>query len=259
MIAKLIARGADRTQAIARLSQGLEATVIAGPNTNAAFLHALLAHPAFCRGEMETGLIGRELGVLAPAHFEARAVSAGVAQMLRGDTNEAARDAGSPWSTQDAFQLGGSRRQRRTVLADGVATEVEVQWTPRGPDVAVLGEPPPSPAEPPRTLHVAAGGRSIYVLCDMRQTVLDWPTFDARGSDEAGDGTAVRAPIIGRVAKVFVAQGDVVAKGDRIAVVEAMKMEHVLHAPRAGRIDKLAVREGDQVTQGALVAALAEA
>jgi biotin carboxyl carrier protein len=69
----------------------------------------------------------------------------------------------------------------------------------------------------------------------------------------------VRAPIIGRVAKVFVVQGDTVAKGDRIAVVEAMKMEHVLHAGRAGRIDKLAVKEGDQVTLGALIAALVEA
>ena len=70
---------------------------------------------------------------------------------------------------------------------------------------------------------------------------------------------AVRAPIIGRVAKVFVAAGDTVAKGDRIAVVEAMKMEHVLHAPRAGRIAKIAVKEGDQVTLGALIAALGEA
>ena len=76
--------------------------------------------------------------------------------------------------------------------------------------------------------------------------------------DEAGDGTTVRAPIIGRVAKVFVTEGDTVAKGDRIAVVEAMKMEHVLHAARAGRIAKIAVKEGDQVTLGALIAALGE-
>ena len=52
-------------------------------------------------------------------------------------------------------------------------------------------------------------------------------------------------------------EGDSVAKGDRIAVVEAMKMEHVLHAARDGRIDKLAVKEGQQVTQGALIASLA--
>ena len=55
------------------------------------------------------------------------------------------------------------------------------------------------------------------------------------------------------------AAGDTVAKGDRIAVVEAMKMEHILHAPRAGRIARIAVKEGDQVTLGALIAALGEA
>jgi 3-methylcrotonyl-CoA carboxylase alpha subunit len=49
-----------------------------------------------------------------------------------------------------------------------------------------------------------------------------------------------------------------VAKGDRIAVVEAMKMEHVLHAPRDGVIARLAVAEGEQVALGALIATLAE-
>jgi 3-methylcrotonyl-CoA carboxylase alpha subunit len=257
MIGKLITHGTGRPQAIARLSQGLEGTVVAGPRTNAAFLHALLAHPAFVRGEMDTGLIGRDLAALAPARFDARAVSAGVARMLMGGTTDHA--AGSPWSTQDAFQLEGPRRQRRTVLVDGVATQVEVAWTPDGPNIAVLWKHPPPPAGAPRALHVIGEGRPVYVICDMRQTVLDWPTFDASAMDEAGNGSAVRAPIIGRVAKVFVAQGDSVAKGDRIAVVEAMKMEHVLHAPRAGRIGKVAVREGDQVALGALIAALAEA
>ena len=92
----------------------------------------------------------------------------------------------------------------------------------------------------------------------MQQIELRWPTYDASSVAEDGDGGSVRAPIIGRVAKLFVSEGDSVAKGDRIAVVEAMKMEHVLHAARAGRIAKLAVKEGQQVTQGALIAALAE-
>ena len=134
--------------------------------------------------------------------------------------------------------------------------QVEVRWTPHGPTAALVGDHPPSPAGAPRALRVVGDGNPVYVLCDMRQTVLGWPTFDAAGSEDAGDGSTVRAPIIGRVAKVFVAQGETVAKGDRIAVVEAMKMEHVLHAARDGRIDKLAVKEGDQVTLGALIAAL---
>ncbi|HKD58283.1 MAG TPA: biotin carboxylase N-terminal domain-containing protein [Hyphomicrobiaceae bacterium] len=263
MIAKLIAHGPDRAAAIARLACGLERTLVAGPKTNAAFLHALVTHSAFGRGEVDTGLIGRELNRLAPARRDARAVSIGVARMLKGEANARRSASGlpgdvtSPWSALDAFQLGAPRRQGRTVLVDGVATKVEVSWTADGPDVSVLGEPPTASAGPPPMVITVGDGAPVYVLSNMRQVVLDWPSY-AVGAGDAGDGGAVYAPIVGRLAKVFVRQGDTVAKGDRVAVVEAMKMEHVLHAPRAGRIDKLAAREGDQVAEGALIAVLAE-
>jgi 3-methylcrotonyl-CoA carboxylase alpha subunit len=264
MIAKLITSGADRGVAIARLAQALEETTVAGPKTNASFLHALVTHPTFAQGEVDTGLIARELGRLAPASFDAKAVSFGVMHMLwhaHDDTEVLRRstltEPYSPWGAQDAFQLGPSRRQQLTVLADGVATRVEVVWRPDGPDVSVLGEHAPPPWDR-RRISVVGDSDPVCVLHDMRQTVLSWPTYDAADAEDAGDGSRVRAPIIGRVAKVFVKAGDSVAKGDRIAVVEAMKMEHVLHAARAGRVAKLAVKEGDQVTLGALIAALAE-
>jgi 3-methylcrotonyl-CoA carboxylase alpha subunit len=183
--------------------------------------------------------------------------------MLKGEANARRNASGlpgevtSPWSAQDAFQLGAPRRQGRTVLVDGVATKVEVAWTADGPDVSVLGEPPAASAGPPPMVITVGDSAPVYVLSNMRQVVLDWPSY-AVGAGEAGDGGGVHAPIVGRLAKVFVRQGDTVAKGDRVAVVEAMKMEHVLHAPRAGRIDKLAAREGDQVAEGALIAVLAE-
>jgi 3-methylcrotonyl-CoA carboxylase alpha subunit len=258
MIAKLIAHGADRPQAIARLSRALEETVVAGPRTSAPFLHALLAHPTFAAGEMDTGLIGRDLTKLAPARFDQRAIAAGVTRLMRGEDKGNPPMPGSPWEAHDAFQLGPARRQRRRVLVDGTPREIEIAWERDGPSVTVLGDHPPSPSGRPQTLHVVGDGNPVYVLCDMRQTVVSWPTFDVGAGQEGGDENAVRAPIIGRVAKVFVTPGATVAKGDRIAVVEAMKMEHVLHAPRAGRIDKLAAREGDQVAQGALIAALAK-
>jgi 3-methylcrotonyl-CoA carboxylase alpha subunit len=258
MIAKLIGSSGDRDEAIAVLAQALRSTVVAGPKTNAAFLHALVTYPAFRRAEMDTGLIGRELASLAPPAFDARAVAFGVRQMLgRPEQNE---DANSPWSARDGFQLGPPRRQQLTVLADGEATKVDVGWTQEGPDVsigghAVGGTVEGSPAS--STLHAIVAGDRLYVLHDMRQTELAWPVFDAAAGEDDGDGSTVRAPIIGRVAKVFVKEGDSIAKGDRIAVVEAMKMEHVLHAARDGRIDRLAVKEGQQVAQGALIASLA--
>jgi 3-methylcrotonyl-CoA carboxylase alpha subunit len=263
MIAKLIASGPDRETAIARLAQALEETVVAGPKTNASFLHALITHPAFVAGCMDTGLIARELGTLAPKGNDPRVIAFGVAHLLWNahdateEQRRAANETYSPWSAQDAFQIGPPRRQQMTVLVDRVPAKVEVEWGAAGPLVSLPGQTAVETSAP-QQLRVVGDSNPLYVLADMRQVEIAWPTYDAGAADEASNGSAVRAPIIGRVAKVFVAKGATVAKGDRIAVVEAMKMEHVLHAPRGGVIDKLAVKEGDQVQQGTLIAALAE-
>jgi 3-methylcrotonyl-CoA carboxylase alpha subunit len=263
LIAKLIASGRDRATAVGRLAQALEHTLVAGPKTNAAFLHALLRHPAFVEGRMDTGLIGRELAVLTAQTPNPEAIGHGVAEMLWRACHDLAAERGrrvwgeafSPWDAHDGFQLGAPRSQRLTVLADGVATQVEVGWGPLGPRVRLPGSQGPPYAT---VAHFAGDSNPLYVLHDMRQTELRWPTFESNGDTEAGDGTSIRAPIVGRVAKVFVKTGEAVAKGSRIAIVEAMKMEHVLHAPRDGVVSKVAVAEGQQVELGALVAALGE-
>ncbi|KAB2910302.1 MAG: acetyl-CoA carboxylase biotin carboxylase subunit [Hyphomicrobiaceae bacterium] len=254
MIAKLIGFGPDRQAAIARLAAALEGTVVAGPKTNAAFLHALATHPAFKSAEMDTGLIARELDRLAPKGFDAEAAAFGVAHMLQG---AAGSEPPSPWGVQDAFQLGPPRRQEMTVLVDGAAMKADVRWGPDGPIARVDGvEATAGVAGKARAIR---HGDAVHVLYAMHQIELRRPTFDASAVEDNGDGSTVRAPIVGRVAKIFVKEGDAVAKGDRIAVVEAMKMEHVLHAVRDGIVTKVAVKEDQQVMQGALVAALSEA
>lgn len=262
MIAKLIANAPDRAGAIARLAQALEETAVAGPKTNASFLHALTVHPAFAAGRMDTGLIARELDTLAPKETDARVIAFGVTHLVwhahdAAEDRRGSNESYSPWSAQDAFQLGGGRRQQVTVLVDGVPTRMEVEWGSAGPRVSVPGEMYPNGSEP-RNLRVVGSGNPVYVLADMRQIELAWPTFDASTMDEGSNGSSIRAPIIGRVAKLFVDKGTVVTKGDRVAVVEAMKMEHVLHAPRDGVVEKLAVKEGEQVALGTVIATLAE-
>jgi 3-methylcrotonyl-CoA carboxylase alpha subunit len=265
LLAKLIASGPDRATAIRRLAGALERTLVAGPRTNAAFLHALLAHPAFAQGRIDTGLIGREIASLTAEAPDPAAIACGVAQMLwraREDAGDLQRqrvqgEGLSPWNAHDGFQLGPARSQRLTVLADGVPTEVEVEWGATGPGVRLPGSDG-LPGLPAASVQLAGDSNPLYVLHGMRQTELRWPTCEADALDAAGDGSSIRAPIVGRIAKLFVKAGDAVAKGQRIAVVEAMKMEHVLHAARDGVVATVAVAEGQQVQQGALIAALAE-
>ncbi len=259
MIAKLIASGPDRETAIARLARALETTVVAGPKTNASFLHALAIHPAFGSGTMDTGLIGRELSKLAPATTDNAVVAHGALALLR-KTEANARIGGgaapSPWDAGDAFQLGGRRLQSVTLLADEKPVKIAVEWRGDGAHATLNGE---SFAEKDAgDVTVVGDGDPVYVLSRMRQTKVGWPKFDISTADDAGDGSSVRAPIIGKVAKIFVKAGDAVAKGDRIAVVEAMKMEHVLHAAKAGKVAKLSASEGQQVTQGALIVTIAD-
>jgi len=100
--------------------------------------------------------------------------------------------------------------------------------------------------------HIPDNGE-LHVLAHGTQTTLRKPTYDASEIEDGAATGAVRAPINGRVAKLFVGLGAEVAKGDKIAVVEAMKMEHVITAAVAGTVDKVPVNEGAQVNQGALL------
>src|SRR5262249_2834895 len=116
MIAKLIASGPDRRTAIARLAGALEHTLVAGPKTNAAFLHAWRLHPVFGEGAMDTGLIGREGARLTAVTPNPKAFAYGVTEMLlhafhdltvRRNTELSSGEGFSPWNAYDGFQLGG--------------------------------------------------------------------------------------------------------------------------------------------------------
>jgi 3-methylcrotonyl-CoA carboxylase alpha subunit len=265
LIAKLIAFGSDREGAVARLAEALKHTLVAGPKVNTHFLHALIVHPRFKSAALDTGLIGRELASLvASSPMPAAAIGLGVTHMLLNAHDQAeelrrmtSREGYSPWSAQDGFQLGPTRQQTVSVCVDGAPTRFEVEWRAGGP--RVLDGDQAERAAVLAGTHVVGDGNPIYVLNGMRQVTLGWPSFDTAAPEGAGDASTIRAPIIGRVAKLFVREGDAVARGDRIAVVEAMKMEHVLHAERAGRVARLAVKEGQQVTLAAVIATLAPA
>jgi 3-methylcrotonyl-CoA carboxylase alpha subunit len=257
LLAKLIAHAADRRGAIAKLKAALDGLVLAGPKSNADFLFALLGNPAVERGTMDTGLIGREIAELAPARFDSRLVAAGVARLLRGRVDEAGGPA-SPWDAGDAFQLGAARTERRTVLVDGAPLVVEIDWRGGQAHPRLLGDYPPPPPTGLQSLRVIGESSPVYVLNARRQIEVGWPQFAADALKEE-EASTLRAPITGRIVKLFARPGDVLAKGDPIAAIEAMKMEHVLAATRAGRLTQLAIEEGAQVTEGTLIAALADA
>ena len=110
-----------------------------------------------------------------------------------------------------------------------------------------------------QAVHIVPSGDGVLAIHDMRQWEVSLPHFVTSDSDAAGSGGDIRAPMHGKITQVFAEEGQAVSKGERIAVLEAMKMEHVLHAPFDGVVEQIAVKDGVQIEEDALVARISEA
>ena len=254
MIAKLIAHGQSRDQALDRLADALDNTVVVGPHSNAGFLAALCRAEGFRRGDFDTGFIERNLAGLGavPQDLDRAAAAAG-AQTLVG--RESARigvalgrepDAPpSPWDSGDAFQLSGARRLALPVVAEGKAVVAQVVYGPGGATVTVEGIAPAADA-----VAVDAGD-AVFVLRHGRQTKVTLRDLTLEEGGEYGQSGLVRAPMHGKVLSILVEQGAHVTRGERLAIIEAMKMEHTLTAPIDGTVSELTVAADAQVAEGA--------
>ncbi|MGF3021448.1 biotin carboxylase N-terminal domain-containing protein [Methylobacterium aquaticum] len=244
MIAKVIAHGATRHEALDRLAGALGRTLVAGPKTNVAFLKALAEAEDFRAGRFDTGFIDRALDSLtAPNPHRDGAIRAGIRALVARDTPAGT---GSPWDAVDGFQLGEARRQVYPVAIEGEPAEAVLHWRPAGLTVA-YGTPGPEP----EAVAVIAAPPGVLVLAEGRQIALSPPDPFAVDLDHIDQGGAIKAPMHGRLVAVLVAPGETVVRGQRLAVVEAMKMEHALTAPRDGTVAEVTAEAGQQVAEGA--------
>ena len=258
LIAKMIAHASTRAQALAKLADGLERTIIAGPRTNVAFLAALCRAEGFRKGQFDTGFIDRNIAALAPKDIDRAAAARGAAHLAAQDmariatsldraADEPASAWASPWDAADAFQLAGARTLKVPILVDGESAIAEIGYGAGGLAVVVDGA---APALDARVVEAADG---VHVVRRGRQTVVRRVDFVAHDFGHADGDGLVTAPMHGKVVAIFVASGDKVAKGQRVAIIEAMKMEHTLTAPCAGNVTEIAVAAGAQVAEGARV------
>ncbi|TQJ32265.1 biotin carboxylase N-terminal domain-containing protein [Microbacterium sp. SLBN-146] len=249
MIAKVIAHGADRADALRRLDEALAETVVLGVETNIAFLRALLADPAVRVGELDTGLIDR-LPPFAEAPVSDAAIAAAVG---------AARAASSPGSAPAASALwtsGSGWRAGRAPAAYSVRVMTEkgdVLSIPAGEtDTAAPLVSHAVTAIDGRWVWVHVGGETHRVMPLTRREAFELRSA-ARERADAATAPELRAPMPGAVVALHRADGDTVAAGDRLVTIEAMKMEHPVVAPHDG-IVRLDVAVGDQVRRDQVIA-----
>jgi len=250
MLAKVIASGANRDEAVARLASALDHTRIAGPKTNLAFLSAIVGSQEFRAGGVDTGFIDRALPTLRGDALPPALAAAAVAEFAAREAASAVDGAPGPWARRDAFEPGGLRRlSMLSVEIDGVPMRTYLGWSADGPTVIAIGG---ARAEYSATAETVWGEYEALVIEGGRQLRVSFPDPLDRELDEAAGSGEVAAPISGRVTEVAVVEGALVARGDPLFSVEAMKMEHGVTAPHAGRVAAVHVELGQQVTEGGI-------
>ncbi len=263
MIAKLIVWGETRAQALARLDAALRDTHILGPATNVAFLRRAVRSRSFATADLDTALIEREREALfgaAPLAPEI-AAAAVAAHVL---TDEAALEDTDPWSRRDGWRLHGGARRRLSLTLQRQQLTVVLERLHDGATVLQLGAQQwrfsarPLAAgrfdlqlgERRLTAAVYARGERYAVFCEAGSAEL--AEFDpiAHAGDSAAEGPGLVAPMPGKLVALLAAPGERVQRGQALAVMEAMKMEHTIVAPRDGVVEALLYAVGDQVAEG---------
>jgi len=262
MVAKLIAHGRTRDEAFDRLAAALERTIVAGPRTNIKFLTALCRSGSVRKGDFDTSFIDRNLEDLGatPQGLDRGAVAFGAQWLLAqdhlptsGPLEDATEETQSPWDVRDSFQISGARRLAVPLLADGEAAVAEIVYTAKGPEISVDGVAPVSDA------LAVAGSDAVFVLRNGRQTKVsmrDPSLAEASSHDKSG---LVRAPMHGKILALLVEKGARVTRGQRVAIIEAMKMEHAIVAPIDGVVTEIVTARDAQIAEGARLMTVAPA
>jgi acetyl/propionyl-CoA carboxylase alpha subunit len=253
LIAKVIASGESRGEAIDRLAAALATMVVHGPRTNLPFLQAALRHPDFLAGRISTDWVGSHLEELnrslIPPELERRLSTAGfrerLAFVLRGEGPSSEGDPAARFlEIGNDYARVGSRYEESALRLDLDQSSGELRISgPDLPEMRAVGT-----VVSPKDMALTVLGETL-VLEDPRARV------HRRLHHIPAEGE-VRAPMAGKVLEVKVSTGAVVEEGAVLAVVESMKMQIEVKAPLGGRVEKVLVKEGEVLDGPELLAVI---
>lgn len=272
MIAKLIVHSDDRAQALARLDAALQQTHIVGLATNVQFLRQVVKSKAFATAKLDTALIERERAVLFGQDAVGRqlAIAAAVAATLEQEKTTQTAD---PFSQRDGWSMYGRSQRYFQFAYQGVELAATLAYAQGGApaqlSVTEVGAQAAGEAQTLQWRALGAGGLdlqlgaqrcSVQVYVQGEAVTVFTPAGSAQltevdllahAGDSGTEGGRLTAPMPGKVVSFAVQAGDSVTKGQPLAVMEAMKMEHTIAAPADGVVQELLYAPGDQVAEGA--------
>ena len=275
MIAKLIVWGADRNQALARMSQALAEFQLVGLASNIAFLKRLVEGAAFSSADLDTGLIERNSDSLFPP---LRAVPVGAlalaaVALIESEKDTSSRVSANPadpwgnalgWRLNSAYQRQLSFADEYTLARDDKAYKLDMTYRPHGWDLAINGidADVSITARDGDELSIKLGATSMHgtvrrdgeifhVFTGGRHFALTYNDPMAHAGEAEAAGGRLTAPMPGKVVAVLATKGQEVKKGEPLVIMEAMKMEHTIAAPSDGLVEEILYQVGDQVADGA--------
>ena len=270
MIAKLIVHGLDRNDAIGRMREALNAFVIRGVSSNIPFQAALLAHPKFVSGDFNTGFIAEQyakgfraedvphddpdflIALAAAAYRRYRERAAGISGQLAGHRLVI----GSDFVVVVKGQGGEHRHVAVTIKVEGANTitvgdhpyAIDNDWRFGGIRASGSCNGRPFTAQVERHglwLRVEHNGRRIeaMVMSARAAELLRTMPFKA----PADMSKFLLSPMPGLLVDIAVKPGQAVHAGERLAVIEAMKMENILTATQDGTVGELLANKGESL------------
>ena len=263
MVAKLIVHGDTRADALARMDQALGEFHIVGLQTNVQFLRHVVASASFAKADLDTALIQREAAVL----FEQEKIGAPLAMagaIAFTLQQEKALETADPFSRRDGWRSHGPVSRSFEFEFHGQPHKAQLTYQHDGSlQLALDGQLLSLHIEPAADgllvtlngqrahLQVYRLGEQVHLFsaCGATQiTVIDLLAHAGVAQHEAGRLTA---PMPGKVLSFAVKAGDKVSRGQALAIMEAMKMEHTIAAPADGVVAEILYAPGDQVPEGA--------
>jgi 3-methylcrotonyl-CoA carboxylase alpha subunit len=258
---------------------------LVGVATNAAFLSRILDHAEFRAGAVDTGFIERNIAALAPPPEPAPGpVLALACVALLFQRRELAlraaldsSDPWSPWARADGWRLNDTGHTILRFVEDGGEIDIACHFhgdgyrldLPGGAVQAVVHAPWPDIIGGGQVLiggevrvevdgarlapTIVRDGDALHVFHEGGHWRLGIHNPLAAAESHEGAGGRLTAPMPGKVAAVLIEAGEAVAAGQPLIVVEAMKMEHTIHAPADGSVTEVRFKVGDQVSEGEIL------
>jgi 3-methylcrotonyl-CoA carboxylase alpha subunit len=275
MVAKLIVHGNTREEALARMDAALMQTHIVGLSTNVQFLRHVVNSESFATAQLDTALIPREATTLFNQDKVGLPLAAAalVAHTLDQESRKVqvadAQGWIDPWARRDGWRSHGASLRSFSAVYQEQPEQLQLTRAhTHGLQVQVQGHTEPLQFER-LNKHGASGalditlgtqriqaqvydhGEVLHVFTPLGATSITRVDALAHAGDTQSEGGRLTAPMPGKVVSFAVKAGDVVKKGQPLAIMDAMKMEHTIAAPADGVVAELLFAPGDQVTEGA--------